>query len=438
VKRIIPYLGIFALALGVRAGHINNFGGYAHEPPGRSECEIAASSVSRGGPLGNIFVADSGPSAHLAPLYPWLLGQVYRIDGCTSPKSRTHQETLVTLVTCLGICLIPLIGRQAGLKPAAGWLAAFVVSVYPRNELFETSGDHEQPFVTVGLTLLLFAFIRLHEVGWRSPLRVLIAAVLMGILALVGPTLLGVASLLVAAELLTQRGNRKHVMIGALAIAATTTAILFPWAYRNHCELGGWVWTRSNFGLELAIGNNSKATGYTYHTQFFELHPVSSKNQQQEYLRLGELEYVRTRGAVAKAWIRDNPGAFIRLTIVRAELYCFPPREFITWDTKQGLIVYVLAFLSLGTIAGLFGLFWGNHPYRWLFLAVIVGFALPHLITHVEGRYRYPLFGLSVLLTVDFLCRIASWFFKGAANPLPLCSAPPTRGQTVSSSVSLS
>jgi hypothetical protein len=249
----------------------------------------------------------------------------------------------------------------------------------------------------------------------------------MGILALIGPTLLGVASLLIAAEFMTLCGNRRQVLIGALAIAATTTAFLFPWAYRNHCELGGWVWTRSNFGLEMAIGNNAKATGYTYHPQFFELHPVSSKNQQQEYLRLGELEYVRTRGAVAKAWIRDNPGAFIRLTVVRAELYCFPPREFITWDSKQGLIAYITAFLSLGTIAGLFGLFWVNHPYRWLFLAVIVGFALPHLITHVEGRYRYPLFGLSVLLTVDFLCRITSRFFEGAANPLPLHSALPTR-----------
>ena len=38
--------------------------------------------------------------------------------------------------------------------------------------------------------------------------------------------------------------------LGAL-FAVAGILFLLPWGYRNHLELGKWIFTRSNFGLEL-------------------------------------------------------------------------------------------------------------------------------------------------------------------------------------------
>ena len=42
-------------------------------------------------------------------------------------------------------------------------------------------------------------------------------------------------------------------------------------------------------------------------------------------------------------------------------------------------------------------------PYCWTLLVLTVGPSLTYLITHVDLRYRYPIFGFSLLLCCQFV-----------------------------------
>jgi hypothetical protein len=417
LRKAGPYLALFALALAVRAPHLAR-------PRSclalcdRTENERAAASLAHGGALGNVFAEDSGASAHLSPLYPWLLGQVYRVAPEIGIHPRRAQTTLITLCTCAGICLLPLLARRAGLQPGAGWLAALLLAVVPGNRHFETSGCHEQPLLCVGLTALLLAFVGLHEDGWRSPWRIAVTAALIGACALLGPMLLTAAALMVLADVMLPRGDRRAVLAGAVVFVVTCAVTLFPWAYRNHRVLGGWVWTRSNFGLELWIGNNPDATGKTYFTGFHIEHPFCSTREAREYSRVGELQYMRGKKEAAREWIAAHPAAFSWLTVQRVRWFWFPTESMVWWDGKTW-VAYLYCTSTVGMLAGLLGLFRAGHPHRWLFLAAIVGFSLPYLLTHVDVRYRYPLCGLCTLLSCDFAVRAFFWMRRGVTSSPP-------------------
>lgn len=400
-----PYLALFTLALAVRAPHLGRCPEHAL-PLGATETERAAVSLARTGVLGNVFADDGKPSAHAAPLYPWLLAQLYRVADRCGVDPRPCQVAFVTLVTCGALCLVPVLARRAALHPGAGWAAAVLLAVLPGNRCLETTGFFEQPLLAVALPVVLLAFLALHECGWRSPPRVALAALVTGVSALLGPMFLSVGGLVLLAELLTLRGARRRVLLGAAVIVAVTALTLFPWAYRNHRELGAWVWTRGNFGLELWIGNNPGANGLTFFPGYDVCHPFVSRTEAREYRRLGEAAYMRRKGEAARAWIRANPGGFARLTALRLRWFWFPSRHMV-WGDGAKWVAYVYGALTLGMLAGLFRLFRTAHPHRWLLAAVLVGFALPYLVTHVDARYRYPLCGVIDVLACDFAVRAA-------------------------------
>jgi hypothetical protein len=63
--------------------------------------------------------------------------------------------------------------------------------------------------------------------------------------------------------------------------------------------------------------------------------------------------------------------------------------------------------IGLGTLLATGWLFWTRQPYRWLLTAALVGSSLPYVLTHVDLRYRYPVFALSALLACDICMRFA-------------------------------
>jgi hypothetical protein len=431
VRTWTPFLAVFTLALAFRAPYLGKCAEH-HLPLGVSETERAAVSLARTGVLGGIFAHDSGPSAHAAPLYPWLLARVYQIADWQGVDPRPCQVLLMTLLSCGVIGLVPLLARRGGLHPGAGWAAAVLLCVLPGNRALETTGFHEQPLLAGTVTVVLLAFMALHKRCWRSPSRVALAALLTGLSALLSPVFLSAVALVMLAEWLTLRGARRAVLLGSLVVVAGVFLILFPWAYRNHRQLGGWIWTRSNFGLELWIGNNPQATGQTFFPAYAVHHPFVSPQEAAEHKRLGELEYTRRKGKMAREWIRDHPGDFARLTARRVECFWFPNTHMV-WGDGAKWVAYVHCVLSFALLAGLARLFWTRYPYRWLLLATLVGFSLPHLMTHVDVRYRYPLCGIIDLVACDFVIRGGAWCWRwvvpGARPPKAACPTSCAPGQ---------
>ena len=230
--------------------------------------------------------------------------------------------------------------------------------------------------------------------------------------------------LMFLAELLRQRGRRARVLGAGLVMAGVCALVLAPWTVRNYSVLGGLVPLRSNFGLELALGNHPGANGKTYDTSpadpdcfLYRHHPFADRGERARLDRVGELSYMREQGQAARRWIADHPGRFAALTLERFRLFWFPPADMWTRPCLPvALLVAVFGLLGAGTFCELGWLAVSRHPSAGLLAAAVFGASAVYMVTHVDLRYRYPLFGLSALLTCAAAVRAGQWLRERAGR----------------------
>jgi hypothetical protein len=400
-RSVVACILIFFLAALPRLIYVMSCGSM-----GTGEMERAAINLAQTGELGNIYAPDSGKSAHVAPLYALWLSLLYRVFGVPDVGGRLAQRILAVLITSIGIALLPILGKRLRLHPCAGYVAAIILALSPLNLWIECSGCWEQPYAALALLGLVYAFATLHACHWESVPVAIATGLLLGLTALLSPSLLPVGALILVADFYRLDDRRKQVLRGAAVMLSVSALCVAPWIYRNYQGLGGFVALRSNFGLELWIGNNPEATGRTFGTHaddpngiLWHLHPYSNKEEKAHLKAIGELAYMREKLNMALAWIKENPGQFCWLTGERCQLYWFPPADMWTQTTSAyGLKAAFWCLVSIGALLGFSVMIWRGNPYAWILLASILGPALIYLITHVDIRYRNPTLALSVLV----------------------------------------
>ena len=394
---------LLVLALVPRLVYIGISG--AHEIR-RAEMERAAVSWADTGRIGDIYEYGTGDSAHVAPLYPVLLGTAYRIVGSTGQMAQLTQQILVTFATALGIALLPIVARRTGVGTFCGIIAAIGIALCPFNLWIETSGSWEQPYAVIALQAILICFALLHTNCWQSWKITTMTGVTIGVAALLSPTLLPVAGIIVIGEVFHHHNDLRRKLRHALVLTIVVASIIAPWSYRNFQVLGAFVPIRSNFGLELAIGNNDQATGMTPFTTgsptspgLSPLHPFSSDTEREKLKKMGEARYMASRMTEAITWIRHHPGQFLRLTIWRARLFWFPTIDL--WNPSvlaRQLRAIVICVISGCALAGIAILWARSKSFGLLHFGAMFGPSLVYLITHVDPRYRYIVMWNTTLL----------------------------------------
>jgi len=362
--------------------------------------ERAALSWAKERRIKDVYANGTGDSAHVAPLYPIMLGTVYRVGGWDGPPRWIGQFVLAVLGTSIGIALVPVLGRSAGLSITSGLAAGISLAISPLNFWIETSGSWEQPFSFLVLIGLLMTFIGLHRRRWASWPLIITAGLLAGICALLSPSLLPALGLMLLSEVGSMRGLRGRVALRILILLSVASLLVAPWTIRNYRLLGGFVPVRSNFGLELYIGNNPGSNGEN---------PYTSGKERAELLRLGELNYMREKSHMAFRWISENPGRFTTLTVQRIKFFWFPPVDM--WPpgvSLRSLKSVVFTLTGFAAFLGLGGLFLVRNEHRWLLASALIGPSLPYYLTNVCMRYRYPVWGLTIVLSFNLICMVLS------------------------------
>jgi hypothetical protein len=167
-----------------------------------------------------------------------------------------------------------------------------------------------------------------------------------------------------------------------------------PWTWRNYRAFGGLFFIRSNFGLELRMGNHEGA-GATLGLSprgGTERHPRTDPEEARKVQQLGELEYVRQAGREARAWIHSHPAAFLRLAGLRFAQFWLGPID----DLPVALGISVLTLLSA---VGAWRTWpWLSVPQRAALLIPLATFPLVYYVVGFEARYRQPMDGLQLLL----------------------------------------
>jgi hypothetical protein len=356
-----------------------------------------AYSLATGKGFSSPFRRETGPTAWLTPVYPLLVAGVFRIFGILSAKSFFVVVFLNALFSSLVCIPIFSVGKRMGglgVRSGAAWLWA----LYPNAVMMPFEWVWDTSLAALLGAVLLWATLELAD----SPQRArdwCAYGLLWGFTLMTNPSLgLMLPFLLGWAAFRGRRAAKLSLWKPALA-AGLAILCCVPWTVRNYVVFHKFVPLRSNFPLELYIGNNNN-----YATRQFVWPPKITKERELlRYFRLGETAFMEEERRKAMEFIRAHPG--IAMELIGEKFVSFwagvaePVQVFKTTDSlliRSLIVCNTLA--ALGGLLGIVVLFVKRNPYA--IPAAIYPLVFPWLyyVTHPNLRYRHPIDPVILLL----------------------------------------
>jgi hypothetical protein len=392
-----------------------------------------AYSLYRFGEWRDPFAAlPTGPSAHVAPLFPLFIAGIYHVFGDGSAGSRALALAEAGAII-LQIALLPMVSRALGAGTAVGLVAALFAIVGAR-EMPETEGNYTAVLLMLA-TLLACRYVRLldspnHERSTSS------GAVPMG-------SQLGVASLsgLLWGAILLTTPAAATVWVAWLALAAWQSRkagwhqtwlpalllpllVILPWNVRNYLVLGGFVPVRSNFGLELKISNNPCAAVTlnmpTNGTGCYQ-HPSVDATEARKVVQAGEIAYNRTLQGEALSWIRQNPRLAAALWTQRAKIFWFPSLapSSVKFSGQNWVWRWTAGLATVLSIPGLLFLSRKNRAGTVLCAVLLLTFPFTYYFVRTDDRYRFPIMWISFVLGAIGICSLVAAAYRRFGFEIP-------------------
>lgn len=382
---------------------------------------LAESIVAHKGFSDPFMPLPTGPSAHLAPLYPAYLALIIKTFGhgsmgvgalmwITTLMLAAQLMLLPVLAQCLGL------GFWEGILAALAWLAAGI----PPTFLAEAT--------LVSLLVVSLAFLMRTSFGNRMTVgQIFAAGVLWGALLLLQPVvILVLLCWLLLLHFFSQRSSVQKIALGVVPIILVT-----PWIARNFVVFHKVVFIRDNLGIELVVSNNPCASYLFDRNQdsgcYSIVHPNLNYEEAVKVRRLGEVEYNHIRLHEAIEWIRANPKAFVHLSEQRFAAFWVPP---ISVSPGNGMLLrpWVLHCFTLLSIPGLF-LLWRHDRFSTYVLGLwLVVFPVIYYFIQFLERYRYPILWTTFLAGSYFLAELVRGFLgeqgtNGARTPITVLNS---------------
>ena len=410
----------------------------AHFDFGFEAGRIAQSLVTGHG-YGNPFNGFSGPTAWLPPLYPLLMALAFKLFGV---YTRSAAFFLMLLNSLFSAWIAPAIyeiaarcfdasgmARRASRKhaPVALW-SAWLWALYPAALQYAVHWLWEMSLSACLLSWALVLAIRLRGLGNAAPSATLTPGSLepparsrmglwlclglcWGAIALSNASLLLVfpASVLwVLWPLLRARAFAAlQPQVGGVILAwLAFFLVLAPWILRNEHALHAFIPTRANFGVELWRSSQFAENGpLPWGTAM----PLSAHTPEfQRYVALGEVQYAREKGELAKRNLRARPDLFAAYTLERIQFFWFGVQHPESGH-PAGEVVRLLnySFTSLAGLLGLGLMLRRRVPGAGLFAPCFLLVPLVYYAVTVQPRFRHPLEPLLTICAV-YLFRSAT------------------------------
>ena len=345
-----------------------------------------ARSIVEGKGFSSPLFGDTGPTAWMTPIYPYLVALSFRLFGVYTKASAITMLSLNSIfsaLTCLPVYFMTR--RTFGEITAVG--ASWTWAFFPFAIYFSGSFIWSTVLTTFLLALAFAVGLRLQEScrmgDWIG------FGLLAGIAALSDPIAISILPLF--GLWMWYRGAKRggNWLLRGAAAGLAFIIVVTPWFARNYRVFGAFIPFRDNFGLELYVGNH----GETWH--FAEgPHPSNSDDEWQEYQQLGELRYMHHKQAQAVSLISRNKGEFVWLSFRRA-LYIWTnywsfSRRYLEAEPFDVPAIFLTSTLSLLALWGLW-LGWRNVGLAIVpFAIALFFFPVVYYVTHLEDYYRRP------------------------------------------------
>jgi 4-amino-4-deoxy-L-arabinose transferase-like glycosyltransferase len=360
-----------------------------------------AYSIATGEGFSSPFQGSTGPTAWVAPLYPYLVAGIFKIFGIYSSSSiwvLLAINSLFSALTCLTIYAIA--EETLGIETAL-W-SAWLWAVLPYSMYWAIRWVWETSLSAFLLSVVFLLALRLKN---SAGLKLwALFGLLWGLIALSNPSLLSLLPFLLAWPCYYRMRERKRWLEPAALAMAVLLVSITPWLVRNHEVFGRFVFIRSNFGFELRLGNYEGADGFWK----WQRHPSQSPGEFAAYQQMGELAFVRERGREALEFIRSHPQMFAALTLKRAFYYwAGTPRASGTPGLSRSrypvfVLSTVLAFCGLGLQIR------QKKTGALLYAALILVYPVVYYITFPHPRYRHPIEPEMMILGVYFIYSLSA------------------------------
>jgi 4-amino-4-deoxy-L-arabinose transferase-like glycosyltransferase len=367
-----------------------------------------AASLASGHGFSSPFRIETGPTAWMPPLYPWLLAGIFRVFGV-----RTYDSFLAAValnIFCSASTCVPifLVGRRVGgltVAASAAWLWAF----FPNTILnaFESMWDASVAALLAATILWATLAIEKSE-RWRDWVGY---GVLWGVTLLTNVTLISLLPLLLGWLVYRRRKTSvaaresDHVMANSFrkpSLAFVVACLCcVPWTVRNYLVFHHMVPLRSTLGLQLWIGNNENPQEAWKE----ELHPIFNSAERARYIRMGEIEYMREKQSEAIEFILAHLGRDVRQFASRfigtwSGGTPTPLQDFVHTPGLWFRGVLLFNFLvAIGTAAGIVVLWKQRSAYLFPIAVFPLIFPWAYYLTLVVPRYRLPVDPAVMLLT---------------------------------------
>ena len=353
-------------------------------------------SIALGHGFSSPYEGNTGPSAWEPPLYPFLIGGVFKIFGIYTFASAwvllAINSVFATLTT------IPIFwiahrtfGERVAIWSAYAWALCPYVWYWGIHWIWDTT------FTPLVLACIFLIALELTEwPGWRG--WILFGA-LYGIGALANPTMLAFLPFC-GLWIWRQRYRRGLASLpGVLLSSAAFFLVLSPWLIRNYEAFGRFVFIRDDFGLQFRLGNGPGADGMLMPY----LQPNLNKLELEKFQRMGELAYAADCKRIAFDWIRANPGRFAVISL---------KRFFYFWNgvPRPTSSVAPVDFRSSAFLATSVLAIWGlgravrqKRPGAWLFAGLVLTYPTVYYFVFPHARYRHPMEPELLILIVFLL-----------------------------------
>src|SRR6202022_5180525 len=217
-----------------------------------SESNLVALSLAMGKGFFTPFPGYEAVTAVIAPVYPLLSAigyKLFHLDVFGAVVFCQTMNSAFSAATCWPIFAIgkKVFSERVGL--ASAWLWAFL----PFAVLLPLEWTWDQSLAALMLALIVSATLSLRES--TSSLHWSGYGLLWGFTALVNPTLCILLPFLLG-WLVIRRWQSAQPSAGlALRTVFMFALTLMPWTIRNYYAVDGLVFVKTNFGLELWLGN---------------------------------------------------------------------------------------------------------------------------------------------------------------------------------------